>query len=221
MPYRLRDNLYWCDCGGRLVFLDIEADRYFGLPSLAGETFKALAAGEPDRQSADRLTPLLAQGLLIEDPAASPLILPPIEPAAGDMLQGPCPSPGAVLIGQALFAELSAAWSLRRRTFHEVLKYAVEGVAGRASRSVDADDLLPVLISASMTVSLFLRATDRCLVRALAFHSICARHGIDCRLVFGVRLDPFTAHSWVQRGGKVLVGDYEQVRLFEPIAAFG
>jgi hypothetical protein len=40
-------------------------------------------------------------------------------------------------------------------------------------------------------------------------------------LVFGVRMNPFRAHCWVQLGGQVLIGDFEQVRLFTPIAAFG
>jgi len=47
------------------------------------------------------------------------------------------------------------------------------------------------------------------------------RSGIYPRLVFGVRANPFRAHAWVQLEDKVLIGDYEQVRLFTPIAALG
>lgn len=72
-----------------------------------------------------------------------------------------------------------------------------------------------------MAVSLVLRAADRCLVRALAVHSICRRHAIPAKLVLGVRMNPFGAHSWVQYNRAVLVGDVEQVRLYTPILVVG
>jgi hypothetical protein len=34
-----------------------------------------------------------------------------------------------------------------------------------------------------------------------------------------VRTNPFAAHAWVQIDEEVLVGDFEQVRLFTPILA--
>ena len=62
-----------------------------------------------------------------------------------------------------------------------------------------------------------LRAEDQCLPRAIAARWMCDRYKLDAALVFGVRLDPFAAHSWVQVGDAVIVGDLEQVRLFTPI----
>ena len=62
-----------------------------------------------------------------------------------------------------------------------------------------------------------LGATDRCLVRGVAATWACRRRRLPAALVFGVRIDPFAAHCWVQLGEQVLVGDFDQVRLFTPI----
>jgi hypothetical protein len=64
-------------------------------------------------------------------------------------------------------------------------------------------------------------AAGRCLVRAVAAHAACCAAGVRPRLVFGVCVDPFRAHAWIQLEEQVLVGDFEQVRLFTPIAVFG
>lgn len=65
--------------------------------------------------------------------------------------------------------------------------------------------------------ALLLGATDRCLVRGIAATRACRRRGLAAALVFGVRVDPFAAHCWVQLGEEILVGDFDQVRLFTPI----
>jgi hypothetical protein len=46
---------------------------------------------------------------------------------------------------------------------------------------------------------------------------LCHAHRLYPSLVLGVRINPFAAHAWVQIGDRVLVGDYDQVRLFTPI----
>ena len=63
---------------------------------------------------------------------------------------------------------------------------------------------------------------SRCLVRALAVHRACRKGRVaGSRLVFGVTAHPFAAHCWVQLGNAVLVGGYEQARLFTPILVLG
>lgn len=221
MTFRLRDNLYWCLCGGRVIFLDVKADRYFCLPFGPEAAFARLAAGDVEPGDAERLRALIARGLLIEDPASRGLRPPsPLEPATGDLLQEPYPPPRIRDLLGALAFETRAAWLLRTRPFLQVVK----GVERRGTqcRSPHAcDKRLRRIASASATISLLLRAADRCLVRALAVHATCCRHGIRPRLVLGVRVNPFGAHCWVQLDQTVLVGDFEQVRLFTPIVAFG
>jgi hypothetical protein len=40
---------------------------------------------------------------------------------------------------------------------------------------------------------------------------------VAAKLVLGVVAHPFTAHCWVQLGTAVLVGGFEQARLYTPI----
>jgi transglutaminase-like putative cysteine protease len=69
------------------------------------------------------------------------------------------------------------------------------------------------------TTPLSFRKTGQCLPRALAANALCRRSGVTTTLVFGVRLAPFAAHCWLQRGSAVIVGDLEQARMFIPILA--
>src|SRR4051794_4850047 len=66
MHLRLRHDVHWCESAGRIVFLDIVADRYFCLPSEAKPSFVALAAGTAGPQDNARLGMLTDRGLLEE-----------------------------------------------------------------------------------------------------------------------------------------------------------
>jgi hypothetical protein len=73
------------------------------------------------------------------------------------------------------------------------------------------------IVAALEHSALWLGSADRCLRRAIAAMMMCRRRGLAAQLVLGVRIDPFGAHAWVQLDERVLVGEFEQVRLFTPI----
>jgi hypothetical protein len=110
-----------------------------------------------------------------------------------------------------------AARLLRTRSFAEVIE-AIER-EGRSDRHPprDQDSVVRVIAGALSAVSYVMPVHDRCLVRALAVHLSCARRGIRPKVVFGVIAHPFAAHCWVQLGNAVLVGGFEQARLYTPI----
>jgi len=56
-----------------------------------------------------------------------------------------------------------------------------------------------------------------CLVRALVAHTLCHRYGYDSAIHVGVdrESDDFVAHSWVESGGDVVVGDEVDLDRFE------
>lgn len=83
---------------------------------------------------------------------------------------------------------------LRRKSFLDVLQGIGEGEAVRPVSDAGLDERLRDIVAASMAVSLIFRSKDRCLVRALAVYRACRRSGIHPKLVFGVRMNPFTAH---------------------------
>jgi len=218
MPLKLRDDLYWCNCGGRAVFLDTAADRYFCLPHAANNAFLQLAAHTAQPQDDERLRMVIERGLLIEAAACARIQPPPlIDPPTHDLLEEPARGASLLCILQALVSELGAAWALRTRSFHEVIETARNCRPAKGTPSGTPSRSLEQIVSAASAVSLITRRHDRCLVRALAVHSMCRKSGYDPKLVLGVIPHPFAAHCWVQLGSTVLVGGYEQARLYTPI----
>ena len=218
MPLRLRDNLHWCNCEGRAVFLDTRADRYFCLPQAANGAFLRLAARSMQSGDVERLHLLVERGMLVEaGPHAcieSPAL---VEPPTHDLLEEPLPRARPLSILRAFASELRAACALRTRPFHQVVEAIRNGRPGNKAIQGKLDRSIQEIVSAATVVSFITRSHDRCLVRALAVHSACRSIGSKPKLVFGIIAHPFTAHCWVQLGGAVLVGGYEQTRLYTPI----
>ncbi|HYX46421.1 MAG TPA: lasso peptide biosynthesis B2 protein [Sphingomicrobium sp.] len=213
MQLRLREQLHWCDCGGRTVFLDVRADRYFCLAGPTNEAFLRLARGRIEEGDSARLKGLIDRGLLVDDPDCGMIPAPcTAEPASSDLIASRrrlLPFLGV------LVSELRAMWMIRHLAFADLLRTAAAGKAVRPPS--DPVRCARMIAAAAASVALLTGATDRCLVRALAVHWICRRRGLRSSLVFGVRLNPFAAHCWVQVGASVIVGEFEQARLYTPI----
>jgi hypothetical protein len=195
MLYRLRDDVHWCLCSGRVIFLDLLQDRYSCLPQAAAAAFVRLARGDMKAEDLERLRPLIARGLLVDDPSAKTSIAPArIVPPVEDFLEEPYPP--ATLRDLLAAAAAQLRWALLLRTQSLAKLASSLGASPRRRRlpDSDADRRLGRIISAFSAAALLLPAADRCLVRALALHSVCRRSGIDPHLVFGVRMNPFRAH---------------------------
>jgi hypothetical protein len=218
MALQLRGNVHWCDSNGRIVFLDIEADRYFCLPAAANEAFSRLAKGELESGDPERLQMLVSRGILIEDGASTPLRHPPVvEVPNRDLADEPIRFAGLFSIVRAFVSELRAVRLLQTKPFSKVLE-TIERKGSRERRApLDQERVLQAIAGASRAVSYVMRVHDQCLVRALAVHLNCIRSGIRPKLVFGVIAHPFAAHCWVQFGNAMLVGGVEQARLYTPI----
>ena len=218
MPFQLRDNIHWCVCAGRAVFLDLEADRYFCLPKEANDTFLRLATCNSSPADTGELQALLARELLIDVDGDGSVRTPPsIEAPLHDLLSEPFPRIRPIQLVRALACELRAAWLLRTRPLLEVLASAARHGSGERPMPQELDHSLPAIVAASNAIALVTRVHNRCLVRALALPALCKSRGIRPKLVFGVIAHPFAAHCWVQLGTAVLVGGAEQARLYTPI----
>lgn len=218
MSLRLRDHLHWCECAGRIVFLDVTADRYFCLPARAYRAFLALAAGFAAQPDDDRLSMLIDCGLLVDSASPDSFQQPvSIESPARDVIGGVAPWSGGIALLGALRWEWHAAKQLRARPFSDVIDRAGRPVRNPHAPSGNSEEKIRSIAAAADTISFVTRSHDRCLVRALAVHAACRTRGICTRLVIGVIAHPFAAHSWVQIGGTVLVGGYEHARLYTPI----
>jgi hypothetical protein len=102
-------------------------------------------------------------------------------------------------------------WRLRRR--------GLEGAVNRVRR-----DRPPEGTSASAAQVARFRAarrlvpvTPNCLTDSLALAAFLSRRAVAWKLVFGVKLDPFAAHCWLQNDDAVLNDAEDSVATFIPI----
>jgi hypothetical protein len=222
MSLRLRDHLHWCECEGRIILLDVAADRYFCLPANANAAFLALAAGRavpPDNRSIEALT---ERGFLVTSATRESFQQPAaIEKPARDFVGNDVPPSGVVALLRALWWEYCGARQLRTRTLSDVVASARRRSQNLAGASSGSENQIRSIASAADAIAIVTRSHDRCLVRAIGVHGACTAGGIPAKLVIGVIGHPFAAHSWVQLGDAVLVGGYEQARLYTPILVIG
>ena len=215
MALQLRRNLACCLSGGKTVFLDLEADRYFCLSREADEAFQGLVSGQGATSDAGLRT-LVERGLLVEadgEPIRMASIAPPLQDP------GALPRPRILDITGAVAAQLRAARGLRRVRLLDLLKTMSDAGRWQGPPSRQAEIEARRVAAAFAAAAMILGSHDRCLSRSLALVSLCNRRGAYPRLVFGVTADPFAAHAWVQLGDMVLTGDLEQARQFTPILA--
>lgn len=218
MLLRLRSNLYWCQCAGRVVILDVEADRYFGLSAGVKEAFLALAAGQSEPPDSAPLSSLVEEGLLLPGEAQEAFPQPvEIEAPARDYSDHAVPRSRIVPVLRALAWECRLAWQLRVQPFSAVMARAQRRALEARGSFRASQSAVQGISDAADAIGFLTRAHDRCLVRGLGAHAACCASGIPVKLVIGIIAHPFAAHCWVQLDDAVIVGGYEQARLYTPI----
>lgn len=205
-------GISYCVCDDRAVFLDVERDRYFCLPSHLNQAFVRTVIDGDAMASADaeRL-----RALGIENPT-------PREFAArrnthAMPIKEMVPSDRASSVLWASAAHWLVQSRLKRWRFARLLAYE----RCRAPRRVrhTPDQTLAKLHAAFRRTSLWMGEADQCLARSIAFRMLAFRLGFAPTLVLGVKLDPFAAHCWVQSEDCVANDSLERVRCFTPIFA--
>lgn len=219
MHLHLRENLSFCFCSGRVVLLDLAADRYVCLGPSLESAFRRWAGSSGGVEGHGDFNLLRERGLLAPAPGRPPAARAAAVPPAARDLAADDRSVPLGLVVPVLAAELRASVWLRRRPLVEIVRWC-RTTGGPAEQAFDQLQPRAERIAAAFRGSaLILGAADRCLARAIAAMLVCRRRALYPTLVFGVRLNPFAAHCWVQLEDSVLVGDFEQVRLFTPILA--
>ena len=170
------------------------------------------------QQDYERVRVLISQGILVQHDDNATIRQPPvIDPPTRDLSDAAIASPALLSICRQAVAEAVTARVLRTRSFFQVIADARCRCANPGRRPRNQQKVIEAIAAASSAVSYIFRAHNRCLVRALAVHSICTRRGVRPKLVFGVNAHPFAAHCWVQLDDAVVVGGFEQARLYTPI----
>jgi hypothetical protein len=215
MAYMLAPGLHCCDAGGRLIFLDVTADRYFGLDKERDAAVRATLEAQPGESPQAAVETLIACGAWppdVRDTAA------PVRRAISlpreSLLDGVPQKAGLLGAGRGALAILRTRRRLRR-----------EGLAAMLAELECLKPLVPGgtepgAIAAAFDLSrMLLDSVDQCLPHALALAGALFRAGCAAEFVIAVRGRPFRAHSWVQANGVLLNDRLDRVRDFVPILA--
>lgn len=218
MGYSLQSGVSFCFVGNRLIFLDLNGDRYICLPAAAEQSFQKLCDGEPlDSDDRHRLGGVCA-GILVEAEQSSlPRACMPPPPATASLLEKAC-SP--VSVGDMLpaFAHLlRASAALRLLPLRLVMSGLAKAKTKILPTSAGSDDRAGMIAAAFQQVALIATPLDKCLPRSIAVASRCIALGVSPTLVVGVKLQPFAAHCWVQAGQRILNERIDGIREFTPI----
>lgn len=212
--YTLAHQISYCQIGSRLVFLDVSRDRYFRLgKDLETALLAYLSGGTPEETCVRKL---IKKGVLVEESAAiaerQPLATLPSESAMEMAEVGRRNRLTEVL--EVFLLVIHTRIRLRLSTLESILDDYVQREESPHSSSGSREDT-PHLLAASAAfrrVRLFVPVNMRCLVDSIALTRFLRRRGLQTRLVFGVALDPFSAHCWVQASDLVLNDTVGNVR---------
>lgn len=227
MSYRLRDDVSFCRIDDHLVFLDLQEDRYFRLAEPTENALISYMSGCGRVEAG--LYSLIDTGLLIEGQ-------PPGGRIQATFLDGPARSaleeevPAGRLCSAIYLEVLGTVFSTRWRLKRKKLKQVIDQATARQHNRADSfaiptsgtleSDLLHA-------VGLFRRARQHvpigtsCLLDSLSLLQFLARRGLPGRLVFGVTLEPFSAHCWIQVGNLALNETVGEASAHTPIRVLG
>jgi len=215
MGFALRENLSFCFVGRHAIFLDIAADRYFGVSEAASAALARLSQGA-DASDDLVLASLLSCGVLLETPGGEVVAPQPALPINRGFEDGRNRSSARTFDFAAAVAALgSVALALRARG----LGVAVHRLRRRPQVDPrhDTDDTVAAIVAGFRSAEAVFSANRRCLLYSLALGYRLRRSGEPFHLVIAVKLAPFAAHCWIQQGDRLLNDSLDHARLFTPI----
>ncbi|QCB55845.1 lasso peptide biosynthesis B2 protein [Sphingopyxis sp. PAMC25046] len=217
MAYTLAPHISFGFVGADAVVLDIAADRYLRLGKAETDTLRALTEGEWSDNTPAAFERLSRRGIIVSGSGPiAPVVAAPVIASVVETIsfsRATC-EPGVLEILTARmmaarwmdFAGLSrtmARWrALRTRA----------GPFDPAEPSSLAD-----LVRAFQQGMRYYPSKRRCVQDSLALMTCLWRRHFDADVYFGVRLDPFAAHCWVQSGGLLLTDPAAVVAEFSPV----
>lgn len=207
-------TLYHCPVDGRTVLFDLAGDRYFLVPEPLQPQFDSWLADD------SALPPAFIRPLLVNDATASgantgqPELAAPIPRADRTLERGPTPP---------AFVRIFSNWRWQRMASQVRGELATLGLATVIER-VRCEKQALAMPCDPTPIARRLRADQRyrmisgdCLVQSLTLMRALHRVHSTATLVFGVTLDPFRAHSWVQHEHCVLNDEVDTVASYRPI----
>jgi len=210
----LAPHIAVADFGDRAVILDIWSDRYRLVGARKAAALAAIIGDQPiDDQEA--LEAIRLEGMLgrtDERPDCRPSLPQPVRSA----LEMASADAAAFSIMSVARATLEASVRLKATSLRSVLAWA-QRHRRRAGTGAASGETIIALAQSFDRLRTRIPLERICLRDSLALHTLLRGRGADCALVFGVRLDPFGAHCWVQAGEIILSDTLGAVRQMRTI----
>lgn len=230
--YFLSKDSYICESSGHAVFLDLKRNRYLALPPDATACLRTVFPGlnapnsrsDPTEQavtSHDLAHMLEREGLLVRNASRGKLPdLTSLAPAKGAFREQNQSWPHLQLSHIINFSAAAAIAALLLKTYS--LKAIVNRVRRRktttsGSKVLDNSDVLTLTGVYTVLEPILFSYENTCLKRSLTLLEFLASYDINPTWVFGVRVDPFAAHCWVQEGQFVLNDNLHHTSTFTPL----
>jgi len=219
--YVMRDDLSFCRVGEQLVFLDVGNDRYFHLPCSMEQALTAYLDGV-GCSDAD-ITRLVERKILVEQTSTVTGSRPDITPAVRSAVEAP-PQPRSLRVYE-LMEVFAIVLITRMKLKNSTLKRTLDGITADRHNQTTVTKPLAELTEQRLcdAAAVFRRARlyvpieMRCLLDSIAMTRFLLRRGIHAHVVFGIDLDPFSAHCWVQADDLVLNDTVGNVTSHTPI----
>ena len=214
---RLHPDVSYGMVGGRPVFLDVSRDRYLALDPAAEAAFARAREPLQTSSSEDADTArLLATKLFTLSDEWRPMA--PVQVGIPDRRVASSSSAARLRL-----LDVPAIWFLLRRARNALgskplgqvlaaLKSRRLKIAAPASAAVTA-----ALASRFHMARALVPIAPSCLQDSIALGLWLARRGACPTIVFGVKLDPFAAHCWVQTDAAILNDAADTVSPFSPV----
>lgn len=217
MGFILAEGISFCRAGGRTIFLDLSRDRYLGLADAADQSFSRLQSGRELTQ---------ADEWEIEDLVQSGLLVRTCDHRLPRACRAPSPQSSLAPANVPVSARMLTLvlWNIVRTEMDMRVRPLASTLRGLRERKTNADfeeaksiERVQEIAAAFKCCSLIKSALDRCLSRSVAIAHTMIDRSIHPDIIMGVRLQPFSAHCWVQHRG-ILVNDmFDRVRNYVPI----
>jgi len=219
--YVVRDDLSFCRVGEHFVFLDIDNDRYFSLPHSMERTLASYLEG--NRTPELDIGRLIERRILVDQRSAAIGGRSNTKPAERSAMEAPIPAQKLRLFDLLEVLAIVLRTRLELKLF--TLKHVLDGLgAGRRFPVAQITPLAALLEHRLLDAAaifrharLYVPVDMRCLLDSIAMAKFLRRRQLHAHIVFGVALDPFSAHCWVQLDDYVLNDTIGNVNSHTPI----
>ncbi len=233
-PLYLSKSTYCCLADDHYVFLDLRNDQYSCLGRTESNMLKGLLNGHQvtcdhpsdirlikprDSDSSATIYTLLKKGLIVDNAVDGKLPMQPsVAPPAASLMESSTttqPSFSLTDIWRFFSAAASASKDLRWRSIEETVRTVENRKSSRAT--VSDSRTISGLFEIFQALRPYYPRPYLCLFDSLALVHFLARYELFPLWVYGVTIEPFHAHCWVQVDDWLVNDTVDNVRDYTPI----